>query len=106
YPAYRQQRQFRPRPGAFFANPRCELEDLYYDATGTLRDQMRAWASIAMAAAAFCASACTSGGGVSCSNAGGTQLAATTWPKFRADAANTGRADVDLNQSNGNGTLV
>jgi outer membrane protein assembly factor BamB len=67
---------------------------------------MRGWAYIAMAAAAFCASACTSGGGVSCSNAGGTQLAATTWPKFRADAANTGRAAVDLNQSTGNGSLV
>jgi outer membrane protein assembly factor BamB len=69
---------------------------------------MRAVGFILVAAAVFCASACTSGGGESCSTATGTQLAQTTWPKFRADPANTGRVQtppgqdpVDLNDSSG-----
>ncbi len=69
---------------------------------------MRAVGLILILAAAFCASACTSGGGQSCSTATGTQLAQTTWPKFRADPANTGRVQtppgqnpVDLNDSTG-----
>ena len=66
---------------------------------------MRTWAYLAVAAVVLCASACTSGGGASCSTASGTQLAATTWPEFRADAANSGRAAVDLNESSGVGTV-
>jgi outer membrane protein assembly factor BamB len=69
---------------------------------------MRAAGFILVAAAAFCVSACTSGGGQSCSTATGTQLAPTTWPKFRADPANTGRVQtppgqepIDLNDSSG-----
>jgi hypothetical protein len=56
---------------------------------------------------AFCLAACTGGGGPSCDLSGGTMLATTTWPKFRADTANSGRAiGVDLTQSTGNGTAL
>jgi outer membrane protein assembly factor BamB len=56
--------------------------------------------------AAICLGACTGGGGPSCSFSGSTTLAATTWPKFRADSANSGRAEVDLTQSTGNGITL
>jgi outer membrane protein assembly factor BamB len=44
---------------------------------------------------------CTSGGGQSCSFNGGTVLSPGPWPKFRADAANTGRSSVDLTGTTG-----
>jgi outer membrane protein assembly factor BamB len=44
---------------------------------------------------------CSSGGGPSCSLENGSVLAATTWPKFRADTANTGRAPVDISTNSG-----
>lgn len=53
-----------------------------------------------VAATAFLA-ACDSGGGVTCSLQGGMPLAPSTFPKFRADLGNTGRAAVDLNGSSG-----
>jgi PQQ-like domain len=58
-----------------------------------------------VAATAFLA-ACDSGGGVSCSLQGGMPLAPSTFPKFRADLGNTGRAAVDLNGSSGNIRLL
>lgn len=54
-----------------------------------------------VAATVFLA-ACDSGGSVSCSLQGGMPLAPSTFPKFRADLGNTGRAAVDLNGSTGN----
>lgn len=38
--------------------------------------------------------ACSDGGSPSCDTSGGTVLAATAWPKFRNDQANTGRTTV------------
>ena len=40
--------------------------------------------------------ACGGGGSPSCNLKGGLPLAATSWPKFRGDLANTGRSPVDL----------
>jgi outer membrane protein assembly factor BamB len=61
--------------------------------------------------------ACSKSGAPACSLNGGTQLAPTpaptmsetpssTWPKFRADQANTGRTAIDLTQNSGVGTLL
>lgn len=77
---------------------------------------MRSSSSLAIASlAAFLAaltSACTSGGGGGCSLNGGTTLAnacqtaeetgCAPWPKFRRDAANTGRTPVQVVSEPGN----
>lgn len=57
-------------------------------------------ARLLVAAAAFLVG-CDSGSNVSCSLQGGMPLAPSTFPKFRADLGNTGRAAVDLNGSAG-----
>lgn len=62
---------------------------------------MTRWpARLLVAATAFLVG-CDSGGSVSCSLQGGMPLAPSTFPKFRADLGNTGRAAVDLNGSTG-----
>jgi len=67
---------------------------------------MRRRAPLLVVAAAVSLVACNSGNKASCNLNGGTQLAATTWPSFRADPANSGRANVDLTNSTGNGQVV
>ena len=63
---------------------------------------MTRWKARVVVAATAILAACDSGGGVSCSLDGGMPLAPSTFPKFRADLGNTGRAAVDLNGSSGN----
>lgn len=60
----------------------------------------------AVAALTFTLTACQSGSSQSCGFNGATELAATTWPKFRADAANTGRAAVDLSTNDGSPAVL
>ena len=67
---------------------------------------MTARTSRLLIAAIMFLAACQSGGNVTCSLVGGTQLAPTTWPKFRADVANSGRAAVDLTMNDATGTLL
>lgn len=67
---------------------------------------MTTWKAGLMLAAAAAFAACTSDSSPTCSLAGGTTLAATTWPKFRADAANSGRASVTLAGNTGAGELL
>jgi len=62
---------------------------------------MRSGVAVCIAALAVVLGACKSSSTESCNYNGATQLAATTWPKFRADGANSGRADVDLSSSSG-----
>lgn len=62
---------------------------------------MRSGVAVCIAALGAVLGACQSSSTESCSYNGATQLAATTWPKFRADGANSGRADVDLASSGG-----
>lgn len=50
--------------------------------------------------------ACSNNKSPTCSLAGGTQLASTAWPKFQADAANSGRSPVDLSVNDGSGVLL
>ena len=51
--------------------------------------------------------ACKSDNNASCSLDGGTQLAMTAWPKFRADAVNSGRAlQANLTDNPGVGALL
>jgi outer membrane protein assembly factor BamB len=50
--------------------------------------------------------ACSNNKSPTCSLAGGTELASTAWPKFQADAANTGRSPVDLSVNDGTGALL
>lgn len=45
--------------------------------------------------------ACSDNSSPSCSLNGGTELASTAWPKFQADAANSGRSPVDLSVNDG-----
>ena len=52
-------------------------------------------------AALACIVGCSSDEGPSCSLDGGTQLADTPWPKFRADTANSVRAAVSLDGNRG-----
>ncbi len=49
---------------------------------------------------------CTGSSGDACNLAGGTDLALTTWPRFHADLANSGRAEIDLSVNSGNGRLL
>jgi outer membrane protein assembly factor BamB len=63
---------------------------------------MTGWKARLVVAATAVLAACDSGGGVSCSLDAGMPLAPSTFPKFRADLGNTGRAAVDLNGSTGN----
>src|SRR5262249_30097744 len=83
----------------------------------SVRDQMTAARTQALAVAALLLAACSKSGAPACSLDGGTQLAPTpdpslsatpssTWPKFRADQANTGRTAIDLTQNSGVGTLL
>lgn len=67
---------------------------------------MMNWRGPLVVAAAVLLAACQSNSNAKCNTAGGTTLAPTTWPKFRADTANSGRAEVDLTESQGVGTLV
>lgn len=63
--------------------------------------------SLPLLALAALLAGCDSGSSNTCSLQGGTQLAASTWPKFRADVGNTGRAAVDLTDSvSGTGQLL
>ena len=62
---------------------------------------MRRWQARLLVAATALLAACDSGGGVSCSLDNGMPLAPSTFPKFRADLGNTGRAAVDLTGSSG-----
>lgn len=81
------------------------------------------WRICLLIAAAAQLAGCTGGGGPSCGFGGATQLAPndvptsgatpiatpafiSTWPKFRADVANTGRASVDLTSSRGQGATL
>lgn len=52
--------------------------------------------------------ACSSDGGATCSLNGGTMLADSAWPKFRADTINSGRssAAVDLSINDGTGGIL
>ncbi|HSP98786.1 MAG TPA: hypothetical protein VL049_16305, partial [Candidatus Dormibacteraeota bacterium] len=50
--------------------------------------------------------ACSKNKSPTCSLAGGTQLATTAWPKFQADAENSGRSPVDLSVNDGTGALL
>ena len=72
---------------------------------------------LALAAAALLLAACSKSGAPACSLDGGTILAPTpdqtpsgtpssTWPKFRADQANSGRTAVDITGNSGVGTLL
>ncbi|MGD9763102.1 MAG: PQQ-binding-like beta-propeller repeat protein [Candidatus Binatia bacterium] len=56
--------------------------------------------------AALALPACQSSGPPTCDLTTRTQLATTTWPKFHADAANSGRADVDLSGNSGAGGIL
>jgi outer membrane protein assembly factor BamB len=64
------------------------------------------WRSLLVVAATVMLAACKSSSSPKCNTAGGTTLAPTTWPKFRADPANSGRAMVDLTASQNTATLV
>ena len=59
------------------------------------------WQAGLLVATLALVASCSSGGGDSCSLQGGMPLAPSTFPKFRADLGNTGRAAVDLNDSAG-----
>ena len=50
--------------------------------------------------------ACSNDDGPSCNLNGGTELAATAWPKFQADPANSGRSPVDLSVNDGAGGVL
>lgn len=50
--------------------------------------------------------ACSNNSSPSCSLKGGTQLADTAWPKFHADAANSGRSPADLSSNDGTGAVL
>lgn len=50
--------------------------------------------------------ACSSDNPPTCSLKGGTQLAATAWPKFQADPANSGRSAADLSANSGTGGVL
>lgn len=50
--------------------------------------------------------ACSNDSSPTCNLAGGTQLASTAWPKFQADAVNSGRSPVDLSINDGTGVQL
>lgn len=49
---------------------------------------------------------CSNDDGPSCNLNGGTELAATAWPKFQADPANSGRSPVDISGNDGTGGVL
>jgi len=68
---------------------------------------MRRWRFVLIAAAAVILPGCQKSKNPSCSLAGGVQLARAPWPKFRADAANTGRAlNVPILSTDGVGGVL
>lgn len=62
--------------------------------------------SLVWLAAMTLLAACSDNSSPTCNLNGGTQLAATAWPKFQADAANSGRSPVDLSVNDGAGGVL
>ncbi|MFN8642036.1 MAG: PQQ-binding-like beta-propeller repeat protein [Candidatus Binatia bacterium] len=62
--------------------------------------------AVAILAGSVLLVACSNNSSPSCSLNGGTQLAATAWPKFHADAVNSGRSPVDLSINDGSGGML
>jgi outer membrane protein assembly factor BamB len=60
----------------------------------------------AVGTAALLLGGCSSDTTEACSLSGATELALTTWPRFHADLANSGRAAIDLSVNSGNGRLL
>ncbi len=60
---------------------------------------------VAVAVTAILAGCSSGGGPAKCGFGGSTVLAPSAWPKFRRDAANTGRIDLDLHANPGTARL-
>src|SRR5215813_5975433 len=95
---------------AIFARHRSEQHHLCDHRRRPVRDQMRWWQLVLIAAAAFTVPpGCQSNKNPSCSLVGGTPLSVLApWPSYRADTANSGRTpnDVDLTRTTGKGSLL